>query len=179
MKLHAASGNVNVQAQSDAFTLTAQKGIDIQSTAADIVISAPSRIMLNGGGGYVLIEGSNIEIGTSGNASFLASAKELTGGGRAGNKDLRLPQPSELNAPRCYSQTINVAALLGRQASNQTIKADLSYRAYDSTGKLLAQGRLDAHGNTQPIYTDRPEKIRIALGDGAWIRSADANHGSV
>jgi len=179
MTLHAASGNVNVQAQSDAFTLTAQKSVDIQSTAADIMISAPSRIMLNGGGGYVLIEGSDIEIGTSGNASFLASAKELTGGGSASNKGLRLPQPSELNAPRRYSQTINVAALLGRQASNQTIKADLSYRAYDSTGKLLAQGRLDTHGNTQPIYTDRPEKIRIALGDGAWIRSADANHGSV
>lgn len=83
MKLHAASGNVNVQAQSDAFTLTAEKAVDIQSTAANITISAPEKILLNGGGGYIKIEGGNIEVGTSGNASFLASMKELTGGGSA------------------------------------------------------------------------------------------------
>ncbi|MBP7484415.1 MAG: DUF2345 domain-containing protein, partial [Aquabacterium sp.] len=83
MKLHAASGNVRTEAQSDAFTLTAQKAIDLQSTAADIVITAPNRIVLNGGGGYVKIEGGNIEIGTSGKASFKAAMKELTGGGDA------------------------------------------------------------------------------------------------
>ncbi|MDQ5925483.1 MAG: type secretion system secreted protein VgrG, partial [Pseudomonadota bacterium] len=80
LKLHAASGNVRTEAQSDAFTLTAQKAIDLQSTAADIVITAPNRIVLNGGGGYVKIEGGNIEIGTSGKASFKAAMKELTGG---------------------------------------------------------------------------------------------------
>ena len=83
MKLHAASGNVNVQAQSDGFTLTASQAVDIQSTAASITISAPEKILLNGGGGYIKIEGGNIEVGTSGNASFLASMKELTGGGSA------------------------------------------------------------------------------------------------
>ena len=74
---------MRTEAQSDAFTLTAQKAIDLQSTAADIVITAPNRIVLNGGGGYVKIEGGNIEIGTSGKASFKAAMKELTGGGSA------------------------------------------------------------------------------------------------
>ena len=50
LKLHAASGNVNVQAQSDAFTLTAALGIDIQSTAGSVLISAPSKLLINGGG---------------------------------------------------------------------------------------------------------------------------------
>src|SRR5690606_33914351 len=68
VKLHAASGNVNVQAQVDAFTLTAQKAIDLQSTAAHIVITAPEKIVLNGGGSYIKIEGGNIELGTSGPA---------------------------------------------------------------------------------------------------------------
>ena len=95
MKLHAASGNVNVQAQSDAFTLTAEKAVDLQSTAASITISAPEKILLNGGGGYIKIEGGNIEIGTSGNASFLASMKELTGGGSA-SQSLSLSKPSKL-----------------------------------------------------------------------------------
>lgn len=83
IRLHAASGNVRTEAQSGPFTLTAQKAIDLQSTAADIVITAPERIVLNGGGGYVKIEGGNIEIGTSGAAQFKAAAKELTGGGSA------------------------------------------------------------------------------------------------
>ncbi len=83
IKLHAASGNVRTEAQSGAFTLTAQKAVDLQSTAADIVITAPERIVLNGGGGYVKIEGGNIEIGTGGAAQFKAAAKELTGGGSA------------------------------------------------------------------------------------------------
>ncbi|WP_052162384.1 type VI secretion system Vgr family protein [Aquabacterium sp. NJ1] len=92
MKLHAASGNVNVQAQSDAFTLTAEKAVDLQSTAASITISAPEKILLNGGGGYIKIEGGNIEIGTSGNASFLASMKELTSGGSASTPGMSFAQ---------------------------------------------------------------------------------------
>ena len=83
LKLHAASGNVRTEAQSGPFTLTAQQAIDLQSTAADIVISAPKRIVLNGGGGYIKIEGGNIELGTSGPASFKGGQKVLTGGGSA------------------------------------------------------------------------------------------------
>jgi type VI secretion system secreted protein VgrG len=95
MKLHAASGNVRTEAQSDAFTLTAQKAIDLQSTAADIVITAPNRIVLNGGGGYVKIEGGNIEIGTGGKASFKAAMKELTGGASA-STSLSLKKPANM-----------------------------------------------------------------------------------
>ncbi len=43
LELHAASGDVNVQAQQDKFTLTALKAIDIQSTSANIEISVPQR----------------------------------------------------------------------------------------------------------------------------------------
>lgn len=96
LKLHAASGNVNTQAQSDKFTLTAEQGIDLQSTAASIVISAPSRIVLNGGGSYIKIEGGDIEVGTSGAATFKGAMKELTGGASASASSLNLPR-SELD----------------------------------------------------------------------------------
>jgi len=106
LKLHAASGNVRTEAQSDAFTLTAQKAIDLQSTAADIVITAPNRIVLNGGGGYVKIEGGNIEIGTSGKASFKAAMKELTGGASA-SATLTLKKASTLKG---CSQALKTSA---------------------------------------------------------------------
>ena len=108
MKLHAASGNVRTEAQSDAFTLTAQKAIDLQSTAANIVISAPNRIVLNGGGGYVKIEGGNIEIGTSGKASFKAVAKELAGGSSASAATVTMPKVSSLKG--CAKRMRDAAA---------------------------------------------------------------------
>ena len=97
IQLHAASGNVRTEAQSGPFTLTAQKAVDLQSTAADIVITAPERIVLNGGGGYVKIEGGNIEIGTSGAAQFKAAAKELTGGGSASGNGPALKKAGALS----------------------------------------------------------------------------------
>ncbi len=83
LKMHAASGNVSVQAQQGSFTLTALKAVDIQSTSASVEISAPEKILLNGGGGFIEINGGNITIGTSGKASFKASMKVLTGGASA------------------------------------------------------------------------------------------------
>ncbi|MEY4429783.1 MAG: hypothetical protein RLZZ182_2472, partial [Pseudomonadota bacterium] len=107
LKMHAASGNVNVQAQSGPFCLTALKGIDLQSTSADVVISAPERIVLNGGGSYLKIEGGNIEIGTTGKAGFKASMKELTGGGSA---SAQAPVLTKANALKGCAKRMREAA---------------------------------------------------------------------
>jgi len=90
--------SISTQAQSDAFTLTAQKAVDLQSTTANITISAPNRILLNGGGGYIKIEGGDIEIGTSGQAGFKASMKELTSGSSASGSAPELKKASGLAA---------------------------------------------------------------------------------
>ena len=156
MTLHAASGNVRTEAQSDAFTLTAQKAIDLQSTAADIVITAPNRIVLNGGGGYVKIEGGNIEIGTGGKASFKAAMKELTGGASASAE----------------------APSLGRAQAIDT-SHHLQYQAVDSAGKPLAgrpyimlladgstrTGKTDSSGRTQLLTTSRREQVQVYIED--------------
>lgn len=96
LKMHAASGNVSVQAQQDRFTLTALKAIDIQSTSASVEISAPQKILLNGGGGFIEINGGNITIGTSGPACFKASMKILTGGASASASGPRLAKAGAL-----------------------------------------------------------------------------------
>ncbi|MBI5926450.1 MAG: DUF2345 domain-containing protein [Aquabacterium sp.] len=96
IKLHAASGNVSVQAQQDGFTLTALKSVDVQSTSASVEISAPQKILLNAGGGFIEINGGNITIGTSGTASFKASMKILTGGANASASGLSLTKAGAL-----------------------------------------------------------------------------------
>ena len=153
LKLHAASGNVRTEAQSDAFTLTAQKAIDLQSTAANIVISAPNRIVLNGGGGYVKIEGGNIEIGTSGKASFKAAAKELAGGASGKDAALMLLDPKALAMgpkaiPDVQFRFVDDDGQAQKNALYVLIKEDGS----------TIEGRTDDDGKTALYKSPSPEK---------------------
>lgn len=153
MKLHAASGNVNVQAQSDAFTLTAEKAIDLQSTAANVVISAPNKIVLNGGGGYIKMEGGGIEIGTSGQASFNASMKELTGGSSA-SASLSMSKPADL-----FDEQF---VLIDKQTSVPL--AGMPYRIENPKGEAIALGVTDDQGRTARITLPRAEKLTVHWG---------------
>ena len=66
--------------------------------------------MLNGGGGYVKIDGGNIEIGTSGMAQFKAAMKELTsGGGPSGDG----PPLKKIGSLKGCSEKVVDAALTG------------------------------------------------------------------
>ncbi|MDE2400989.1 MAG: type VI secretion system tip protein VgrG [Burkholderiales bacterium] len=154
MKLHAASGNVNVQAQSDAFTLTAEKAVDLQSTAASITISAPEKILLNGGGGYIKIEGGNIEIGTNGNASFLASMKELTSGGSGSANPPLFPRPKEWTSPK-GDQFFILKSHNGKPISHRR------YRALSGNQKV--EGFTDAQGHTQILAGHVDQFARFEL----------------
>lgn len=154
LKLHAATGNVNLQAQSGSFTLTAAQAVDMQSTAADIVISAPQRILLNGSGGYVKIEGGNIEIGTSGKASFLASMKELGGGGGASSQPPLFPRPKDWTAPAG-----DLFFILRSHSGNPV--ANRRYRAL--TGNQMIEGFTDAEGKTQILEGHIDQYARFEL----------------
>ncbi|MEX3958333.1 type VI secretion system Vgr family protein [Trinickia sp. EG282A] len=66
MKLFAARGNVDIQAQSDAITASALKDITITSTDGRIVLSAEKEIWIGAGGSYIKITADGIENGTSG-----------------------------------------------------------------------------------------------------------------
>jgi type VI secretion system secreted protein VgrG len=160
MKLHAASGNVNTQAQSDAFTLTAEKAIDLQSTAASIVISAPSKIMLNGAGGYIKIEGGDIEIGTSGNAAFLASMKELTGGNSLHTVALSFPHNNLQLAAHAQQQSFVTALLLTDDEG--FVLPSRPYRIWLSNGQFI-DGISDENGLTAEINTHTTQVARIEL----------------
>jgi type VI secretion system secreted protein VgrG len=69
-----------------------------------------NRIVLNGGGGYVKIEGGNIEIGTGGKASFKAAMKELTGGASASD-NVTLKKVGEIKG--CAQQAKSAAGAGG------------------------------------------------------------------
>jgi type VI secretion system secreted protein VgrG len=66
MKLIAAKGRVDIEAQSDQMALTALKDITISSTDGRIVITAAKEVWLGAGGSYIQINGSGIINGSPG-----------------------------------------------------------------------------------------------------------------
>jgi type VI secretion system secreted protein VgrG len=77
--LHAASGSVSVQAQKDQAAFAALKAISITSAQGSITKQASSHVLLTAAGAYLKLEGSNIEIGSPGDAQFHGGSKELAG----------------------------------------------------------------------------------------------------
>ena len=67
MKLVAAKGKVEIQAQSDGMDIFASKALTVMSTDDEIIISAKKKITLKCGGSYITIDPAKIENGTGGN----------------------------------------------------------------------------------------------------------------
>ncbi|MYM91215.1 DUF2345 domain-containing protein, partial [Rugamonas sp. FT82W] len=79
IRLHAASGKVSVQSQSDATKVTADKLITVASVAKSVTVGAKEHVMLTAQGAYLKLEGGNIMIHGPGTMTFKAGMKELTG----------------------------------------------------------------------------------------------------
>jgi type VI secretion system secreted protein VgrG len=60
MRLIAAKGKVEIQAQSDQIALTALKDVTITSTDGRVVITAAKEVWIGAGGSYIQINGSGI-----------------------------------------------------------------------------------------------------------------------
>ena len=92
LQLHAASGNVNMQSQSGATHLTADKSIEVTSTHAMVRITAPSHVLLTAAGAAIELKGANITLKGPGKVEFMASMKELSGPAEAQQPTLNFPR---------------------------------------------------------------------------------------
>ena len=99
IKLHAASGNVNMQSQSDATHIIADKAVQVSSTNASINVSSPTHILLTAGGAGIKISGGNITLSAPGSITFKAGMKNLTGGASA-SAGVSLNKVAALNLPK-------------------------------------------------------------------------------
>ncbi len=79
IRLHAASGKVSMQSQSDKTRLTADKAITVASVTKSVGVAAKQHVLLTAQGAYLKLSGGNIEVHGPGTMSFKASMKELTG----------------------------------------------------------------------------------------------------
>ncbi|WP_080762167.1 type VI secretion system Vgr family protein [Chromobacterium violaceum] len=86
VKLIAAKGKVQIQAQSDAMEITADKDVTITSCKDRIEVKAKKEILLTAGGAYFRIADGNIEVHAPGTVSVKGASHDLSG-------------PASLNAP--------------------------------------------------------------------------------
>ncbi|AJK47192.1 type VI secretion system Vgr family protein [Burkholderia plantarii] len=136
MKLFAAKGKVEIQAQSDNIEMTAQKGVKIVSSTERIEIAADQGILLTSGGAYIRIAGGNIEIHAPGRIDVKGASHVFAGPASMGYPlpSPRPDQPGQLE-------------LLHRYANGEAVKGG-QFSVLDANGGVLRQGALDASGKT-------------------------------
>ncbi|HVW52075.1 MAG TPA: type VI secretion system Vgr family protein [Trinickia sp.] len=152
MKLFAAKGKIEVQAQSDNVELTAQKGVKIVSSTDTIEIAADQGIVLTSGGAYIKIAGGNIEIHGPGTVDVKGAQRLFNGPASMG-----YPLPSA--RPDAPGQL----ELVHKYANEAAVKGG-AFSVFDSNGSLLNKGALDASGKT--IVSGLPSGVvQVKFGD--------------
>jgi type VI secretion system secreted protein VgrG len=79
IKLFAGKGPVQVQAQSDAIELTAQKGVTLISATDIVTVTAKKGILLTSGGAYIRIADGNIQIHAPGTVDVKGASHDFSG----------------------------------------------------------------------------------------------------
>ncbi|MFE8045382.1 DUF2345 domain-containing protein, partial [Brenneria goodwinii] len=89
IKLLAAAGKVEVQAQSDAMDLLAQKQLTVASQDDRVVVTAKTELLLNCGGGYIRLKDGQIELGAPNNVLLKTAVVQ-----RMSAASLNIPPPA-------------------------------------------------------------------------------------
>ena len=136
MKLFAAKGKVEIQAQNDNIELTAQKTVKLLSATEKIEIAADKEVLLTSGGAYIRLSGGNIEIHAPGKIDVKGAQHIFAGPASQGYPlpAARPDQPGQLN-------------LLHQYANGEAVKGG-QFSVFDANGSLLRKGALDASGCT-------------------------------
>uniref|UniRef100_UPI00163F3302 DUF2345 domain-containing protein n=1 Tax=Burkholderia gladioli TaxID=28095 RepID=UPI00163F3302 len=136
MKLFAAKGKVEIQAQNDNIELTAQKTVKLLSATEKIEIAADKEVLLTSGGAYIRLSGGNIEIHAPGKIDVKGAQHIFAGPASQGYPlpAARPDQPGQLN-------------LLHQYANGEAVKGG-QFSVFDANGSLLRKGALDASGRT-------------------------------
>jgi Rhs element Vgr protein len=168
IKLHAASGKVSVQAQSDLLKVTADKAITVASVTKSVTVAAKEHVMLTAQGAYLKLEGGNIMIHGPGTMEFKASMKELAGPADNSISLKAFPrsqlQIDQTNAP-VYSQQINANAMLGERVEF----AGMPYQIWQRGKSVqLATGVLSDEGLSGRLFSEVEEDLTIIVGDASW-----------
>ncbi|QIU89836.1 type VI secretion system Vgr family protein [Yokenella regensburgei] len=155
MKIFAARGMMDIQAQTDALRLQSEKNMNINSVNGEIVINAGQGIILTSkGGAYIKIKDGVVEIGGPQKID-LKSSNILWGG--SGTLEQSLTS-STVSDPQ-FQNTMN-GKFRVRDKSSQQPKPYVPYRIETSDGRII-RGVTDENGLTQPHHGLSADAINL------------------
>lgn len=144
MKLFAAKGKVEIQAQDDALDAIAKKDVTVTSTEGRVEITAAKDVVLkNLDGSFIQLQGKNIILGCEGNILWkCANAQKM------GSVSMSSVMPQ---FPSGYSGKFTASSDVGVPV------AAAAYMLTSSNGQKLF-GRTDENGETVPVYSSNPNE---------------------
>ncbi|WP_414449169.1 type VI secretion system Vgr family protein [Burkholderia sp. 22PA0099] len=165
MKLFAAKGKVEIQAQGDEMALAALKDVTISSTDGKVVITAAKEIWIGAGGSYIRIDGSGIVNGSPGPILERGASWDVPGPDSARMPAPLMPVPQSAGE---YSLRFDLSGALadGEILDNAayTVKVGDQPRYY---------GTLDDDGMTGRVFTEQAEDVQVSVSHGDWTHHLD------
>ncbi|MDN4386794.1 DUF2345 domain-containing protein, partial [Citrobacter portucalensis] len=149
IRLFAAKGKVEIQAQDDGIDTVAKKDITITSVEGKVLVTAADELVLNCGGAYIKLSGGNVEIGCPKNILLKSISVQ-----KMSMTDFRIP-PIEL--PKGFEERFTV-----RDKKSGEIVPFARYRITTEKGQIF-EGRTDTEGKTASVYTALPESLKVEL----------------
>ncbi|KWB62462.1 type VI secretion protein [Burkholderia ubonensis] len=143
MKLIAAKGKVEVQAQSDNIELTAQKTVKVLSTTEKVEVAANQGVLLTSGGAYIRIQGGNIEIHAPGKIDIKGALHALAG-----------PASIPYDLPALPKGDLHNKLELNLTDDNLKAVPNAPYKVVFENGTTMT-GNLDANGHA--VLHDIPD----------------------
>ncbi|BBF87228.1 putative Vgr-related protein [Aquitalea magnusonii] len=150
LKLIAAKGKVQVQAQSDALELTADKELTVTSVEGKVTIAASQEVLLTSGGAYIRLKDGNIEVHAPGTVSIKGASHEFSGPARL-TTPIGLPIFPEHDESLTFIDEVTKKPLAGKP-----------YEVHMVNGWIF-KGVTNAEGRTERINTAKPLKIIKAI----------------
>jgi type VI secretion system secreted protein VgrG len=152
LRLFAAAGDIDIKALTDNINLLSK--LNITQTANRILINARQDIVINGGGSYVKLSETGIELGTSGTLVAHASTHEFAGANSMATPDLN-------------THVVDVA-----------IKRDLVLEYVDADGNPLQHDPIQSHswdGSVHDNILDESGKTTLTNISRGSFRSEQVN----
>ncbi|MFK8332312.1 DUF2345 domain-containing protein, partial [Pseudomonas sp. BJa5] len=154
LKLFAARGPVEIQAQSDAMTLQAEKALTLNSINGELLLNAQHGITLVSRGAYIKLKDGSIEFGAPGQIGIRND--HITWGGAA-SLDTALV-PMTLQDPVYQYPTQGRFQVLDQVS--QAPKPHVAYRLEAGDGSVV-RGVTDENGYSQPHHGIQAQNIRL------------------
>ncbi|MBB1631589.1 type VI secretion system Vgr family protein [Cupriavidus sp. UME77] len=153
IKLFAGKGKVEIQAQSDAMSLAADKDVTVSSVNGAVRIAAKRELILECGGAFVRLADGNVTIGGPGDLILKVITMQKQGVASLNDAMQPLPKP-----PGLYDEQFTL-----RDEHTGEILPHLPYRIETAAGEVI-EGVTDAAGRTIRVYADKAQDIKIHKG---------------